>query len=206
MRYAFKTATQHVSWPALLEVWKVADGLEVFESGWIFDHFYPIDGNSKGPCLEAWTALAALAQATERLRLGILVTGVPYRHPAVLANMAATVDVLSGGRLELGLGAGWNVEEAQAYGIDLGGARERSERLEEACIVLSMLFDNEASTFAGTHYRLTNARCEPKQIQRPLPICIGGSGEKRTLLTAARYAQHWNFGRASPQEARPQVT
>lgn len=200
MRYAFKTATQHVAWTDLVDFWRLADTLEIFESGWIFDHFYPIDGDSSGSCLEAWTVLAALTQATRRLRLGVLVTGIPYRHPAVLANMAATVDVLSGGRLELGLGAGWNLEEARAYGIELGEARERSERLAEACALITMLMTQETSNFEGSHYVLTDARCEPKPIQKPVPLCIGGSGEKRTLLTAARFAHHWNFGKGTADE------
>ena len=108
--------------------------------------------------------------------------------------MAATVDVISGGRLELGIGAGWNEEESGAYGIELGTARERSDRFEEACQVIVGLLSQESTDFAGKYYQLTNAYCEPKGVQRPHPpICIGGSGEKRTLLTAARYAQHWNF-------------
>jgi alkanesulfonate monooxygenase SsuD/methylene tetrahydromethanopterin reductase-like flavin-dependent oxidoreductase (luciferase family) len=109
-----------------------ADQIEIFESGWNFDHFYPIDGNAGGPCLEGWMMLAALAQATSRLRMGTLVTGIHYRHPAVLANMIATLDTISAGRLEVGIGAGWNEEESGAYGIELGSRRERSDRFEEA--------------------------------------------------------------------------
>src|SRR6202042_3220633 len=108
-----------------------ADDIEVFESGWTFDHFYPIYSDSTGPCLEGWMTLAALAQATRRLRLGTLVTGIHYRHPAVLANMAATVDIVSGGRLELGIGAGWNQMECDAYGIPLPPMRERFDRFDE---------------------------------------------------------------------------
>ena len=104
----------------MLAVWQAADDIEVFESGWTFDHFYPIFSDTTGPCLEGWTDPTALAQATKRLRLGTLVTGIHYRHPAVLANMAATLDIISGGRLELGIGAGWNEEESRAYGIELG--------------------------------------------------------------------------------------
>ncbi len=194
MRFAFKTAPQHTTWDAMLEVWRAADDIEVFESGWTFDHFYPIVGDSSGPCLEGWITLTALAQATRRLRLGTLVTGIHYRHPAVLANMAATLDIVSGGRLELGIGAGWNTEESGAYGIELGTPRQRSDRLEEACEVLVALLSQETATVKGRYYDLTEARCEPKPVQQPHPpICIGGSGEKRTLRTAARFAQHWNF-------------
>lgn len=201
MRFAFKTAPQNTTWPDMLSVWREADGIELFESGWLFDHFYPIVGDSAGPCMEGWTLLAALAQATRRLRLGTLVTGTHYRHPAVLANMAASLDVISGGRLELGIGAGWNTEESGAYGIELGSPTERSDRLEEACQVLIGLLSQETTDFAGKYYQLTNARCEPKGPQRPHPpICIGGSGERRTLRTAARYAQHWNFLGGTPEE------
>ncbi|MGP4018883.1 LLM class F420-dependent oxidoreductase [Saccharopolyspora sp. 5N708] len=207
MRFAFKTANHYTSWGEVLDVWKEADRIEVFESGWLFDHFYPIasarssEPDPSQPCLEGWSMLAALAQATSRLRLGTLVTGIHYRHPAVLANMAATIDIISGGRLEIGIGAGWNEQESGAYGIRLGGPRERSDRFEEACQVLIGLLSQPTTNFQGTYYQLTAARCEPKPIQRPHPpLTIGGSGEKRTLRTVARYAQHWNFVGGTPEE------
>ena len=201
MRFAFKTAPQHTTWSDMLAVWQAADDIELFESGWTFDHFYPIVGDHTGPCLEGWMLLGALAQATRRLRLGTLVTGIHYRHPAVLANMAATVDVISDGRLELGIGAGWNEEESGAYGMELGGPRERSDRFEEACEVLVGLLSQETTSFAGRYYQLRDARCEPKPVQQPHPpICIGGSGERRTLRTVARFAQHWNFVGGSPDD------
>jgi F420-dependent oxidoreductase-like protein len=201
VRFAFKTSPQHTTWQEILSVWQEADGIGLFESGWLFDHFYPIAGDSSGPCLEGWTALAALAQATRRLRLGVLVSGIHYRHPAVLANMAATLDVISGGRLELGIGAGWNEEESGAYGIELGSVRERSDRFEEACQVLVSLLSQPTTTFDGAYYQLNEARNEPKGPQKPHPpIVIGGSGEKRTLRTTALYAQHWNFVGGTPEE------
>jgi F420-dependent oxidoreductase-like protein len=201
MRFAFKTSPQNTTWPDMLAVWKEADGIDVFESGWTFDHFYPIFGDSAGPCLEGWMTLAALAQATRRLRLGTLVTGIHYRHPAVLANMAATLDIVSGGRLEIGIGAGWNEEESGAYGIPLGGPAERSDRFEEACEVIVSLLTRPTADFTGRYYPLTSARGEPKPVQRPHPpLCIGGSGERRTLRTAARFAQHWNFVGGTPEE------
>ncbi len=194
MRFAFKTSPQHTTWPDMLEVWRAADDIEIFESGWTFDNFYPIFSDSTGDCLEGWVTLTALAQATRRLRLGTLVTGIHYRHPAVLANMAATLDVVSGGRLELGIGAGWNLEESGAYGLALGSPKERSDRFEEACEVIVGLLSNETTSFDGRYYVVTEAMCNPKPVQRPHPpICIGGSGEMRTLRTAARFAQHWNF-------------
>ena len=122
-------------------------------------------------------------------------TGIHYRHPAVLANMAATLDIICGGRLELGIGAGWNVEESGAYGIPLGTPRERSDRFEEACeVITGLLSPQETFSFTGSYYQLAGARCNPKPVQQPHPpVCIGGSGELRTLRTAARFAQHWNF-------------
>jgi F420-dependent oxidoreductase-like protein len=201
VRFAFKTSQQNTTWADMLAVWQEADGIEIFESGWVFDHFYPIMSDSKGPCLDGWTALAGLAQATSRLRLGNLVTGIHYRHPAILANMVATIDIISNGRLELGIGAGWNEEESGAYGIELGTPRERSDRFEEACQVLIGLLSEETTSFDGKFYQLTEARCEPKGPQRPHPpICIGGSGERRTLLTTAKYAQHWNFAGGTPAD------
>jgi F420-dependent oxidoreductase-like protein len=177
----------------MLAVFQAADDIDFFESGWTFDHFYPIFSDPTGPCLEGWITLTALAQATTRLRLGVLVTGNVYRHPAVLANMAASVDIVSNGRLELGLGAGWNEEECDAYGIELPPLKERFDRFDEALEVIVGLLSNETTTFEGRHYQLRDARCEPKPVQRPHPpICIGGGGEKRTLRTVARHAQHWN--------------
>src|SRR6201992_4177433 len=116
MRFAFKTSPQNTTWSDMLAVWRAADDIDVFESGWTLDHFYPIFSASTAPCLEGWTTLTALAQATTRLRLGTLVTGIHYRHPAVLANMAATLDVISGGRLELGIGTGWHQGGSRAAG------------------------------------------------------------------------------------------
>ncbi|MGE0216717.1 LLM class F420-dependent oxidoreductase [Mycolicibacterium sp.] len=200
MKFAFKTSPQNTTWSDMLAVWQVADGIDVYESGWTFDHFYPIFSDSTGPCLEGWVTLTALAQATTRLRVGVLVTGIHYRHPAVLANMASALDIISEGRLELGIGAGWNEEESGAYGIELGSLRERFDRFEEACQVLRGLLSQETTTFHGTYYRLEGARNEPKGPQQPHPpICIGGGGEKRTLRITAQYADHWNFTGGTPE-------
>jgi F420-dependent oxidoreductase-like protein len=200
MRFAIKTAPQHTTWPDILAVFRAADDIDVFESGWTFDHFYPIFTDPTGPCLEGWTTTTALAHATTRLRVGVMVTGNVYRHPAVLANMAATVDVISEGRLELGIGAGWNQEECDAYGIELPALKERFDRFDEALEVIVGLLSNETTDFEGRYYRLREARCEPKPVQRPHPpICVGGSGEKRTLPAAARWAQHWNFVGGPPE-------
>ena len=202
MRFAVKTAPQHTTWPDMLAVWQAADEIELFESAWTFDHFYPIFSDSTGPCLEGWITTTALAQATKRLRVGVLVTGMPYRHPAVLAKMAATLDIVSGGRLELGIGAGWNQEEADAYGIDLHPTlRERFDAFDEGCEALIGLLSHDTTTLHGTYVQLENARCNPKPLQQPHPpICIGGGGERRTLRSVARFAQHWNFPGGSVEQ------
>ncbi|MEX2394419.1 MAG: TIGR03560 family F420-dependent LLM class oxidoreductase, partial [Actinomycetota bacterium] len=194
MRFGIKTAPQHTTYADMLATWKAADEIPLFESAWTFDHFYPIFSDWTGPCYEAWTTTTALAQATERIRVGVLVTGNVYRHPAVLANMAASTDIISGGRLELGIGAAWNEQECEAYGISLPPLKERFDRFDEALEVIHKLLTQEYADFDGKYYKLTNARCEPKPVQQPHPpICIGGLGEKRTLRAVARWAQHWNF-------------
>jgi F420-dependent oxidoreductase-like protein len=150
------------------------------------------------PCFEGWMALAALAMATERVRVGCLVTGVTYRHPSVLAKMAATVDHMSGGRLEFAIGAAWHEPEHRVYGIPFPPVRERQDRLEEAAQLIRMLFRAEGGTvsFEGKYYRLQDAPFSPPCIQKPHPpIMIGGGGEKRTLHTLARYGDVMNvFG------------
>jgi F420-dependent oxidoreductase-like protein len=200
MRYAFATSPQRTTWNWLLEVWRIADELPAFESGWTFDHLYPIMGDSTEDCMEGWITLTALLHETQRLRGGVLVTGMVYRHPGVLASMASTLDITSGGRLELGIGAGWNEEECDAFGIELGSKKERFDRFEEGLAVLQSLFTNERTTFDGTYYQLTDAMNNPKPLQSPLPICIGGTGKKRTLPLAARYATHWNCGSSDTAE------
>jgi F420-dependent oxidoreductase-like protein len=200
MRFGIKTAPQHTTWADMLAVWRAADEVDVFESAWNFDHFYPLVGDTGGPCLEGWVTLTALASATSRLRVGCMVNGTPYRHPAVLANMAATLDIVSDGRLDLGLGAGWNEKESSAYGIDLLPMRQRMDRFDEAVEAIVSLLSQERTDFEGTYVQLTDAHCEPKGPQRPHPpIVIGGGGEKRTLRTAARWAQHWNLPFATPE-------
>src|SRR5690348_7080306 len=193
VRFAIKTRPEHQTWAQIRDVWVAADEVELFESVWNWDHFYPLTEPYDGPNFEAWTMIAALAQATRRIRLGCQVTGMVYRHPAVFANMAATVDIISGGRLEIGLGAGWNQMECDAYGIDLPPLRERFDRFDEGVEAIVGLLSQVTTTFAGRYVRLTDARCEPKPVQRPHPpITIGGRGKQRTLRTVARFAQQWN--------------
>ncbi len=201
MRYGIKTAPQHCTWQEMLDIWTLADQGEVFESAWNFDHFYPLAGDVTGPCMEGWVTLAALAQATNRIRIGCMVNGIHYRHPAVVANMAASLDIVSEGRLELGLGAGWHEGESTAYGIDLGTLTERFDRFDEGVEIIDSLLTKQSTTFDGKYFQITDALCEPKPVQGPRPpIVIGGGGEKRTLRTVARWAQHWNLPFAKPDQ------
>ncbi len=184
-------------WPSTGQPWtdivEVARHAEL--TGWdrlyVADHFMSNDDTADGPMLECWGVVAALATAVPRVGIGTLVCGNTYRHPAVLANQAATVDVISGGRIILGLGAGWQENEHDKYGIPLFDVRTRLDRFEEACQVVRALRDHDRATFAGEHYQLTDAPMTPKPSGR-LPLLIGGGGEKRTLRIAAQYADEWN--------------
>jgi len=199
MRFGIQTSLNNVEWREIQDMWAFLDRETAFHSAWTFDHFIP-PGPGQDPaanCFEGWSALAALAASTRRLRLGNLVTGVTYREPAVLAKMAATVDHISGGRLEFGIGAAWHEGEHRMYGIPFPPVREREDRLEEAVRMLRMLFDSDAPVdFAGKHYHLERAVFAPKFVQRPhAPIMVAGGGEKRTLRTLAKYGDVMNvFG------------
>ncbi|MDH4169641.1 MAG: TIGR03560 family F420-dependent LLM class oxidoreductase [Acidimicrobiia bacterium] len=165
---------------------------------WVPDHFMPDVGDAAssdaelGPVHEAWTLQAAIAASVPRVRVGAMVAGTTYRHPAVVAKMAATIDHISGGRFVLGLGAGWQLNEHRHYGLDLGSPAERSDRLEEACHVISGLLHEDRTSFDGEYYRLDDAPCEPKPVQERLPLLVAGRGERRTLRTVARFADEWN--------------
>jgi F420-dependent oxidoreductase-like protein len=200
MRLAVSTSPQRTTWEWMLEVWQRADRHEMFESAWTFDHLYPLFGDSTEDCMDGWVTLTALLHETERIRGGVLVTGMVYRHPGVLANMASTLDITSGGRLELGIGAGWNEEECDAFGIELGTLRERFDRFEEGLQVLESLLTKDRTTFTGKYYELRDAMNNPKPLQSKLPVCIGGSGRRRTLPLTARYADHWNYSGTDPKE------
>ncbi len=162
-----------------------------WDGAWYADHFMPNAADNSGPTSECWTTLAALAVAVPRIRIGSLVAGNTYRHPAVLAKMAANVQEISGGRLVLGLGAGWQENEHAAYGIEFSTVGGRLGRLEEACRVVKGLLGEERTNLAGRYYTLTDAPLAPKP-PAPVPLLIGGGGEKRTLRIAARYADEWN--------------
>lgn len=192
-RHAIKTPPHHTTWDELLAVWREADAIDAFESAWNWDHFYPLAPPYDGPNLEGWTTLAALAQATSRIRVGAMVNGMHHRHPAVTANMAATLDHIAGGRFDLGMGAGWNTMESDAYGLPLGSIKERCDRFDEGMDVLVSLLGGKSTTFSGEYYQLTDAWCEPKPFQDHIPIVIGARGRKRTLRTTARYADQWDM-------------
>jgi F420-dependent oxidoreductase-like protein len=191
LRFGIHSGQQYTDYPGYLKLWKTAEDLGL---DWVsvFDHFMPIQADPTGPCFDGLTLLAAMAAQTARLRCGVIVLGVTYRHPAVLAKMAATIDHVSGGRLELGIGAAWYELEHAQYGIPLPRIGVRMDMLDESCHVLRGLWTNERTTFAGRHFHLTDAMAEPKPLQDRLPLWIGGSGEKRTLRIVAEHADGWN--------------
>ncbi len=206
MRLSFKTRPQHSEWQPIVDFWKEGDRIELYDAGWTFDHLDPIFSDGPGTVFEGWTMLAALSGLVHRIRLGVLVTGNTYRHPAVLANMAATLDVVSGGRLEIGLGTGWVEAEHITYDIPLPSWKERFDRLEETCEILHLLFTKEIVNFDGPFHRLEGATALPKPIQRPRPpITIGGTGERRTLRIAALWADQWNLPGGDPDMLRHKV-
>lgn len=194
LSFGIKTVQQHTTYDDMLRVWQEADSIPSIEHAWLFDHFMPLGRDATGPCLEGWTLLAAYAAVTKRVRLGLMVTGNTYRHPAVLANIAATVDIISGGRLDFGIGAGIYETEHTAYGIPLYSPGERIRRLGEACEIIQRMWTEPAPSFEGTYYQIKDAYCEPKPVQKPYPpFVIGGIGEKLTLRIVAQYAAIWNF-------------
>lgn len=192
MRFSLWTSSSQ-SWSDMLAVARHAEATG-WDGVWVADHFManvPGPQPADTPTLEAGSLVAALGAAVPRLRIGTLVYGNTYRHPAVLANMAATVDHVTGGRFVLGMGTGWQVNEHEQYGIDLPPVGERVDRFEEAVQVVRSLLREPTTTFDGRHYRLTDARCEPKPVQAELPILVGAAGE-RMLGIVARYADEWN--------------
>ncbi|HEX9775958.1 MAG TPA: LLM class F420-dependent oxidoreductase [Actinomycetota bacterium] len=178
--------------------WRDADELG-FHSIWNYDHFYGLTDPAMDT-LEGWTTLAAMGTVVKRARIGCMVTGVTYRNPALLANMAVTVDHISGGRLNFGLGAAWHEPEHAAYGIPYPPPGVRIDMLGEALQVIKGLWTNETTSFSGEHFRLTDAMCNPKPVQRPHPpVTVGGNGERKTLRVVAEHADEWN-GMGDPDE------
>jgi alkanesulfonate monooxygenase SsuD/methylene tetrahydromethanopterin reductase-like flavin-dependent oxidoreductase (luciferase family) len=205
--FGIKTTQWNVTYDEILEAWRDADGVPSIEHAWLWDHMLPLRGDPAAPLHEGWTLLAALAAQTRRLRLGVMVTSNRLRPPAVLAKMAATTDIISGGRLIFGIGVGGTrvagqfqdyagenpaVREFRAYGIPLVTPGEGVAALAESCTIIRRLWTEGPFDFDGRHYQLEGAVCEPKPIQRPHPpILIGGYGE-RTLRVVARHADIWN--------------
>ncbi|MEX0784052.1 MAG: TIGR03560 family F420-dependent LLM class oxidoreductase [Dehalococcoidia bacterium] len=193
VRFGIQTAPQHVTFDELRQCWQTADRAG-FDIAYVFDHFIPIFSDEDGPCMECFTTLTALACATERIRVSTLVVGNGYRHPAVLANICATLDVISGGRFELGIGAGWWEREYRAYGMEFPPIGKRIRMMEEAVRVVRLLGTEHAPSFQGRYYTLDDARLEPKPLQKPcFPIFIGGRGEQLTLRAVARVGDGWNI-------------
>jgi F420-dependent oxidoreductase-like protein len=192
LRFGIHAGQQYADFPSYLELWQTAERLGLDWAS-VFDHFMPIQADPTGPCYEGMTLLAAMAAHTERLRCGIIVTGVTYRNPAVLANMAVTIDHVSGGRMELGIGGAWYELEHGQYGIPFPPIGARLAMMGEAAQILKSLWTQERTTFEGRHYQLHDAMCEPKPLQSPsIPLWIGGSGERVTLRHVAALADGWN--------------
>ncbi len=193
VRFGIQTAPQNVTFEELRDCWQTADRAG-FDIAYVFDHFIPIFSDEDGPCMECFTTLTALACATEKIRVSTLVVGNSYRHPAVLANICATLDVISGGRFELGIGAGWWEREYRAYGMEFPPIGRRIRMMEEAVRVIRLLGTENAPSFKGRYYTLDDARMEPKPVQKPcFPIFIGGRGEQLTLRAVARVGDGWNI-------------
>ena len=192
MKFGLFTSITGITWPQLRDLWQ-----HIEATGWdaacVTDHFMPNTSDPVDETLECWTALSGLALTTQRMRIGTLVAGNTYRHPAVLAKMATTVDIMSGGRLICGIGGAWQRNEHEAYGIPFYTVGERLNRLEEACQILRGLWTDHKTTFEGKYYQLREAPLYPKSTQQPHPeLLIGGGGEKKTLRIVAQYADHWN--------------
>ena len=207
MRFGIDIAQQRIEWDDLVDRARLGEDLG-FDGAWGFDHFEPMYGEGPGNCFDGMTALAALAAATTRIRLGLLVAGVTYRHPSVLAAQAVTIDQASHGRLELALGAAWFEPEHRALGIDFPPTRDRFDLLEDTLEVVTRLMTGERVSYDGRRVHLRDAQLLPKPVQQPHPpIWIGGTGPRRTLPLVARWADTWHaFGTpASLRDASAQL-
>ncbi len=192
IRFGIHAGPQNTTFADYLDLWQTA---EVLGYDWasVFDHFMPIGGAPvEGPCFEGLTLLSAMAAHTSRIRCGILVVGNTYRNPAILAKIAATIDQVANGRLELGIGAGWYELEHNQYGVPFYTVGRRIRMLGEAAKIIRSLLNEPRTSFEGRYYKVTDALCEPKPVQRPLPLWVGGTGEKLTLRVVAESADGWN--------------
>ena len=206
--FGIATAPSQVTYDDVARVWREADGIPQIEHAWLYDHLMPIFGDPDGPTFEGWTLLAALAAQTARLRLGLLVTSNRFRPPAMLAKIAAGVDVISGGRLEFGIGAGSNVtvpiarREYEAHGLPFHDAADAVGSLAEACTVIRRLWSEAAPfDFDGGYHRLAGAYCSPKPVQRPRPPIMIGGRSTPTLRVVAAHADRWNMPGGSVADA-----
>jgi alkanesulfonate monooxygenase SsuD/methylene tetrahydromethanopterin reductase-like flavin-dependent oxidoreductase (luciferase family) len=181
---------QNLPWEALRDQWRLFEQLG-FESAWVCDHFQQ-PSRPNGPYHEGWTLLAALAAATTTIRVGVLVSSNTFRHPALLAKQAVTVDHVSGGRLELGIGTGWFKPEHEAFGLEFPQPKELVDRFVEAVTIVDLMLTHDLTTFDGRHYRLKEAPCRPAPLQRPRPPLTLGAHAPRMLGIAARFADRWN--------------
>ena len=206
MRFGLDVSQHQLTWDELLERVRFAEGAG-FDGAWVFDHFKALYGDPTGPCMEGWSLLAALAVATERIRLGTLVTGMTYRHPSILTAQAVTVDHLSQGRLELAVGAAWFEQEHGELGVPFPSNRERARRLEEGVQVMKLLMTKDGADFDGRHVSLSNASYYPRPVQRPYPpIWIGASGPQLTLPIVGRHADVWHtFGSARSVKRQAEI-
>jgi F420-dependent oxidoreductase-like protein len=181
-------------WAKAVEVAEAAEGLG-YDSLWVYDHFHNVPVPAHEAVFECWTTLAALSQRTSRVRLGQMVGCASYRNPGLLAKVASNIDVISGGRLDWGIGAGWYEHEYRAYGYDFPPAKDRIAMLRETVEIVRSMWTDADTTYAGKHFSLNGAQCDPKPLQDPHPpILIGGGGEQLTLRVVARLADRSNFG------------
>jgi F420-dependent oxidoreductase-like protein len=202
VEFGVKTGQGGYTYEDLVKVWSASEELG-YDSMWLYDHFHAL-GNTNDPCLEAWTTLSALATITSRVKIGTMVSCASYRQPSLLAKMAATVDIISHGRLILGIGAGWYEDEYRAYGYEFPDQRTRVKELKETLMIITKLWTEDRSTFKGEYYSLQNAICLPKPVQKSRPrIIVGITKGTRTLpYLASRYADGFNTPNDSLQECR----
>jgi F420-dependent oxidoreductase-like protein len=194
VHFSIQTPLEGASFPDLVQHWQAAERLG-YDSVWLDDHFYGVVTPPWDDSLECWTLMAALARETSTLRFGTLVACNGYRPPALVAKMAASVDHISGGRLEFGLGAGWYEQEFGAYGYEFPSVGTRLAQLDEALHLCRRMWTEEKASFSGRHYQVREAWCNPKPLKKPYPpIMIGGGGEKKLLRIVATHADRWNFG------------
>jgi alkanesulfonate monooxygenase SsuD/methylene tetrahydromethanopterin reductase-like flavin-dependent oxidoreductase (luciferase family) len=208
LSFGIATAPQQVAYDDILRVWREADQIPAIEHAWLFDHLLPIGGDPDGPIFEGWTLLSALAARTSRLRLGLLVTSNRFRPPAVLAKIATTVDVVSGGRLEFGIGAGSRPSvptarrEYAAHGLPYHDFAHSVGDLAEACTVIKRLWtEDEPFDFDGSYVQLAGAFGNPKPVQRPYPPIMIGGRSAATLRVVAEHADRWNMPGGAIEDA-----